>query len=73
MSATQVEEPAGVALQQVLQPHKRPKRAPSPRPMKLVCVDGCVVADASLIVSPCDPNYWHRGRETKGLIEIRRP
>jgi hypothetical protein len=42
---------------------------PPPRPMKLVCVDGRVIAGAQVIVSPSDPNWW-RGMAVRRNGEI---
>ena len=46
--------------------------SPRPRP-KLVCVNGRIVADAIVIVSPKDPNWW-RGMAVRrdGEIIVRR-
>jgi hypothetical protein len=43
--------------------------------MRLVCVGGRIIADAVVIVSPSDPNWWrHREQrcETDGVVEVRR-
>ena len=45
------------------------KRVRLERP-KLVCVDGQVVAEAVVIVSPGDPNWW-RGMAVRSNGEIR--
>jgi hypothetical protein len=44
-----------------------------PSPARLVCVDGRVVADAVVIVSPSDVNWW-RGMAVRrdGEIKVRR-
>jgi hypothetical protein len=44
-----------------------------PKPARLVCVDGRVVADAMVIVSPKDVNWW-RGMAVRrnGEIQVRR-
>jgi hypothetical protein len=50
------------------------ERAP-PRPgPKLICIDGKVVGDAVVIVSPRDPNWYrnYRGGNFNGEIKIRR-
>ena len=44
-------------------------RCARPRP-KLVCVDGVVVADAVVVVSEQDPNWW-RGMAVRRNGEIR--
>jgi hypothetical protein len=44
-------------------------------PMRLVCVGGEVVADAVVVVSPSDPNWWRRlryGGEVDGVVTVRR-
>jgi hypothetical protein len=50
----------------------RPKRPP--RPMKLICMNGRVVADARVIVSPSDPNWYRRpiAEPFDGVVRIRR-
>ena len=55
-------------LEEVMGP--APKRA---RPATLICVDGRIIADAVVIVSPSDPNWW-RGMAVKrnGEIVVRR-
>jgi hypothetical protein len=63
--------PEPITLRQALQPRKR-KREP-PRPMKLVWLDGRIVGDATVIVSPCDKNWWHNNcKATNGEIKVRR-
>lgn len=50
------------------------KRKP-PRPMKLICVSGKIVADATVIVSPSDPNWYRHAFERvsfNGVVQIRR-
>jgi hypothetical protein len=51
----------------------RPKR--KPRPMKLICANGRIGADADVIVSPRDPNSYRRpiGQPFDGVVHIRRP
>jgi hypothetical protein len=46
---------------------------PRPKPVTLVCVNGQIVADATVIVSPSDPNWW-RGMAVcrDGEILVRR-
>jgi hypothetical protein len=55
----------------------RPRRKRPPRPMKLICVDGKIIADARVIVSPCDPNWYRRpiteSESFDGVVQIRRP
>ena len=49
-------------------------RCARPRP-KLVCIDGNVVADAAVIVSPRDPNWYrnHLANGFDGEIRVKRP
>jgi hypothetical protein len=49
-----------------------PKKKPPPRPV-LACVNGNIVADAVVIVSSSDPNWW-RGMAVRrdGEIQVRR-
>jgi hypothetical protein len=42
---------------------------PRPKPVVLVCVDGRVVADAVVIVSPRDKNWRY---DTDGEVVVRR-
>jgi hypothetical protein len=53
----------------------KPKRRRRQRPMKLVCLDGRVVADADVIVSPSDPNWYRHtfdgGLPPNGVVQIR--
>ena len=51
----------------------RARAKPSQRP-KLIAIDGAIVADAVVIVSPDDVNWW-RGKafRTDGEIKVRRP
>ncbi len=48
------------------------RRILRPKPVRLICIAGRIIADATVIVSPADPN-WYRGmgRNTRGLIEVR--
>ncbi len=50
------------------------RRVPKPRPAILVCVNGQIIADAMVVVSDRDPNWW-RGMAVcrDGLIEVRAP
>ncbi len=50
----------------------KPIRRAKVKPVKLVCVGGQVIADADVIVSPSDVNWW-RGMAVRrdGLIEVR--
>jgi hypothetical protein len=50
-----------------------PDALPPPRP-KLVCVDGRVVGDAVVIVSPRDPNWYrnHLANGFDGEIRVKR-
>jgi hypothetical protein len=46
---------------------------PKPKPITLICVDGRIVADATVIVSPKDVNWWRRmAVRQNGEIQIRR-
>jgi hypothetical protein len=49
-----------------------PRPRPKPKP-KLVCVDGRVVADAVVIVSEFDWNWWRTDAwRTDGELRVRR-
>jgi hypothetical protein len=53
--------------------NERPK--PKPRPMKLICVNGKIIADAVVIVSEEDPN-WYKGPKavlTDCVVTVRVP
>jgi hypothetical protein len=41
---------------------KRPKKSEQlkPKPAKLICVDGKIIADAVVVVSHSDPNWYRR-------------
>ena len=49
---------------------------PKPRPMKLVCVDGVIIADAIVIVSHNDPNWFrptgYKAYRTGDVVTVRR-
>ena len=52
---------------------ERPK--PKPRPMKLICLNGKIIADAVVIVSEEDPN-WYKGPKavlTDCVVTVRVP
>jgi hypothetical protein len=51
-----------------------PRRKRKPRSTKLICVDGKIVADADVIVSPRDPNWYRRPFNPvrfDGVVQIR--
>jgi hypothetical protein len=44
---------------------------PKPKPAKLICVDGRIIADAVVVISEHDVNWW-RGMavRTNGVIKV---
>ncbi len=50
------------------------RRILRPKPVRLICVGGRVIADADVIVSPRDPKWYRQtgmGHDTQGVIEVR--
>jgi hypothetical protein len=49
---------------------------PKPRPAKLICVDGRIIADAVVIVSHNDPNWFrptgYKAYLTDDVVTVRR-
>jgi len=42
-------------------------------PMRLVCVEGRTVADAVVVVSPSDPNWYRHGYDDNGVVTVITP
>jgi hypothetical protein len=55
---------------------ERKRAIPKPKPAKLVCVDGVIIADAVVIVSPKDPNWFrqdgYKAYRTNDVVTVRR-
>jgi hypothetical protein len=55
---------------------ERKRVKPKPRPAILVCVDGRIIADAVVIVSPKDPNWFrsdgYKAYRTGDVVTVRR-
>ena len=52
---------------------ERPK--PKPRPMKLICLNGKIIAEAVVIVGEKDPNWWREAKAvlTNGVVTVKLP
>ena len=55
---------------------ERKLAVPKPRPAKLICVNGRIIADAVVIVSPKDPNWFrhdgYKAYRTNDVVTVRR-
>ena len=56
-------------------PFKKRKPQPQPRPAKLICVNGVIIADAVVTVSRSDPNWFrsdgYRAYLTGDVVTVR--